>query len=1051
MPDTDRCVGCGAEIPAGISSDGLCPACLLKLGAGRTGTHEPADDDPTISALTHHHPGSGRNRMIPAGQQFGPYRVERLLGKGGMGEVYEAEDESGRRVALKVLTHGLDNPSDRARFLREGRLAASISHPHTVYVYGTDEIEGVPVITMEMATGGTLKDRVKEHGPLRAAEAVDVILQVIAGLEAAAAGGVLHRDVKPSNCFIDSEGRIKVGDFGLSISTLARAERDLTMTGTFLGTPAFASPEQLRGDDLDVRSDIYSIGATLYYLVTGRLPFEETNVIKLATMIAQDPPRPLTELRPDVAPGLATVVMHCLAKRRDDRIPTYAALTKELEPFSSTAPKPAPVGLRVAAGVIDWLAVGVLLTPVTIYLRWVALTPLAGSTAFFHQLAYVVFTAAYFVVLESRWGTSVGKALCGLRVAGPDSLTPSLGRALLRGLVFAVAIRLVNLVAPEGAASPYLGVDTQVSVGLGVNLGFVVGGLNPSRWEAADFWYLGIALLFLTARRRNGFAGLHELSSDTRVVMSSPVEVRPTARSTSDVVGPQVTADRIGPYQVLKRLNGGLVLGYDGRLRRKVWIHLLPPGAPALLPHRRDLSRPGRLHWLTGRRSAEECWDAYEAVEGEPLVALLSVPQPWSKVRHWLRDLRAELSAGVEDQTIPDLALDRVWITSDQRAKLLDWQAPGVEGQRDTSRVTGPAPPDARSAQRFLNSMAASALHGRVVHHEAAADLPVVPLPLSARRFLKQLGRQTFQTLEQLGPVLETLVAGPAFVSHRKRWLHLAFFGVVPAVAWTVVPPALLAIRWANQHPTLMELPICINQLELLERRISAGPPLQPEELERIGFDTADVQRIVWALETHVAGQFLTMGVDPSTWEQPFIQPNWRTVAGRAAAAHPSPSRRELDEAADIVRPFLATQMAESWLSPEAREGIQPVLTAQVLGFLLILFLFSSATLGLLTAALFRGGLLLRMLGVGVVTTAGSEASRVQALARAAVGWLPLLPAGIAEVLSMRNDYLGRSDADLSAWWFVVLVPWLAGVVWAAYDPQRGLQDRLAGTHLVPR
>ena len=145
---------------------------------------------------------------LDSGQEFGTYRVERLLGKGGMGEVYEAEDlESGRHVALKVLTHGLGDPGDRTRFLREGRLAASINHPHTVYVYGTDEIEGLPVITMELASGGTLKDRVKEKGPMPPTEAVDAILQVIAGLEAARAAGVLHRDVKPSNCFVDSEGR----------------------------------------------------------------------------------------------------------------------------------------------------------------------------------------------------------------------------------------------------------------------------------------------------------------------------------------------------------------------------------------------------------------------------------------------------------------------------------------------------------------------------------------------------------------------------------------------------------------------------------------------------------------------------------------------------------------------------------------------------------------------------------------------------------------------------------------------------------------------------
>ena len=172
MPESPRCVWCGAEPPSGLSADGLCPACLLKLG-----------EEPTLTGPPHARPPSVGGGIIAAGQQFGPYRIERLLGQGGMGEVYEAEDESGRRVALKVLTHGLDDPDDRVRFLREGRLAASISHPHTVYVYGTDEIEGVPVIAMELAPGGTLKDRVKEQGSLRPVEAVDVILQVIARSE----------------------------------------------------------------------------------------------------------------------------------------------------------------------------------------------------------------------------------------------------------------------------------------------------------------------------------------------------------------------------------------------------------------------------------------------------------------------------------------------------------------------------------------------------------------------------------------------------------------------------------------------------------------------------------------------------------------------------------------------------------------------------------------------------------------------------------------------------------------------------------------------------
>ena len=141
---------------------------------------------------------------------------------------------------------------------------------------------------MELLPGGTLKDRVKERGPLPPAAAVDAILQVIAGLEAMHAVGVLHRDVKPSNCFIDADGTVKVGDFGLSISTLARDVSQLTMTGAFLGTPQFAAPEQLKGDPLDVRADIYGVGATLYYLLTGQPPFDDTNMLALVTRIATE-------------------------------------------------------------------------------------------------------------------------------------------------------------------------------------------------------------------------------------------------------------------------------------------------------------------------------------------------------------------------------------------------------------------------------------------------------------------------------------------------------------------------------------------------------------------------------------------------------------------------------------------------------------------------------------------------------------------------------------------------------------------------------------------
>lgn len=211
-----ECPRCGREMGADAPA-GVCPACLLAIAS------EPSDLSSEAVTVLASPTGSGTMRVADArlapGQEFGPYRVVRLLGRGGMGEVYEAEQlEHGRRVALKVLSQRLTDPVDRARFLREGQLAASITHPNCVYIFGSEEIAGTPVITMELLAGGTLKDRVREQGPLPPAAAVDAILQIIAGLDAAQAGGILHRDIKPANCFTDRDGhgegrRLRAVDF----------------------------------------------------------------------------------------------------------------------------------------------------------------------------------------------------------------------------------------------------------------------------------------------------------------------------------------------------------------------------------------------------------------------------------------------------------------------------------------------------------------------------------------------------------------------------------------------------------------------------------------------------------------------------------------------------------------------------------------------------------------------------------------------------------------------------------------------------------------------
>src|SRR5262249_48355158 len=211
--------------------------------------------------------GGGDGNGAP--ETVGGYRLIRRLGGGGMGTVYEAEDlSSGRRAALKlVLPEYASSPEAVQRFRREGRLASAIAHPRCVFVLAADEEAGRPYIVMELMPGDTLDDLVREKGPLPPEQAVAQILDGGGGVQEAHRLGVVHRDVKPSNCFLGADGRVKVGDFGLARSLAADAR--LTRTGTFLGTPLFAAPEQVKSEAVDAQSDVYSVAATLYFLLTG--------------------------------------------------------------------------------------------------------------------------------------------------------------------------------------------------------------------------------------------------------------------------------------------------------------------------------------------------------------------------------------------------------------------------------------------------------------------------------------------------------------------------------------------------------------------------------------------------------------------------------------------------------------------------------------------------------------------------------------------------------------------------------------------------------------
>jgi len=705
--------------------------------------------------------------LFSSNQRFGPYVIVRPLGKGGMGQVYEADEiESGRRVAVKILSRGIGEEEELERFLREGQLAASLSHPNCVYVFGTSEVQGFPVIAMELVPEGTLKDRVA-GAPMSMAAAVDAILQVVTGLEAAASIGILHRDVKPSNCFVHRDGRVLVGDFGLSVAASAHAPGERA-TGTILGTPGFASPEQLRGDALDVRSDIYSVGATLFYLLTGRAPFDDRSTTALLAKVAAEPPPALDLLRPELPRRLAQIVARCLSKDRKDRFDSYRSLRIVLEPFGSSRVVRGPLWRRLVAGAVDNYLTSLPALPLVIVLSLQPLSPSHPLHALAVAVALVASRVIYYGLLEGALGAGVGKAMMGLRVVNTEQVTPGLTRAALRALMFAGASQAIV----QAITWPVVRREPDVAVGL----------LNTVTTSA----YL--IALFCTARPSNGWAALHDRWSRTRVVRKRVrVEARASATIQATEAAPIAGDIRVGPYVLPSGTEARvdaprLVTGYDDRLRRRVWIHLLPPGAPSLGALRRDIDRPARTRWLAGRRGATESWDAYEAIDGRPLRDAVSTPQRWSRVRHWLDDLVRELTAGLADGSLPRLHPDRVWIGRDDRARLVEWTNAGAGPIVEPSESDDPT---LASVQHLLYAVAVAALLG-IPPDGARKVEPSTPLPRAARGMLLKLRDAKFSSSDALLAALGAALASPAHLSRIKRAGQIAVSAAFP-VAITVI------------------------------------------------------------------------------------------------------------------------------------------------------------------------------------------------------------------------------------------------------------------------
>lgn len=611
--------------------------------------------------------------------QIDHYRMIRWLGSGGMGTVWEAVDENnGRRVAIKrnVENTGSDE-SYVKRFMREAQLAAQVSHPNVTFIYGVGNEAGQPYIAMELMPGNTLADLVSVEGSLACSVAVDHVIGIIDGLIAVHEQGMIHRDVKPANCFLDSNGKVKIGDFGLSKSTRDK-ETGLTKTGTFMGTPSYAAPEQIRGDKIDGRTDLYSVGATLFFLLTGRTPFLGDAMSVTAQVIADQAPI-CSEINPTIPKDLGRTVAKCLEKDPAKRFQTLESLRLALIPFATKRESISDIGRRLAAYMIDQTVIQIVLTLVISIIAVMMISQREGvqfdeekvqritkSVGFWGVILSWLLTTLYFTFCEGWFGRGVGKRLMMLNLIDSEGQRPGAIKAFARSVILpgGLGVPLVFMLWNVSDNSPTTTVEVQLQMFM--------------RDLAAS--YIPCLICVSTMRASNRLLGIHGMLTGTRVIRLNQGK----QKFPIPVIVPTLTAvERLqfGPYETTELIGeskyGKVYLSQDDNLHRNVWI-VVHADETDFSVERMNLARDSRQRWLDGGLLSDgQRWDAFESIEGVPVHIFVGRQNnaDWSLYGQVMLDIVIEVQEAIKDNTLPKTtSLSLVWLNQAGQGKLIDKQ-----------------------------------------------------------------------------------------------------------------------------------------------------------------------------------------------------------------------------------------------------------------------------------------------------------------------------------------------------------------------------------------